>query len=307
MIYLISTCFLFYEGAFRQRSHHDYTKQQPYLLTKLHLYLRLSYDDLELADLHLSYVSGVKSSLDKATKTIHEKLHLLHLFTPSGLHLAGFYLLLSPLLKFLGRKRSFPLKVLLCLLPLGLPGLYSIKRISLVKLGHLVRHKFSLENFSSLKIFYLTFLLDFIFGSYSHSPLSWILSFLFLGTLLSLGGSAPFCIPFALLTAQAIASTFIEQDFNLLGGLLGILLSTLFTLVFPLLLLNSLSLFMVSWNYSEFVLKIFFSTADFFTTISANVGSYQISLITLFTLLLFTLIQIPGVLFLLALQPTSAY
>jgi competence protein ComEC len=210
--------------------------------------------------LFLSFNTGLKSKKLRKIKKKYQKLYMAHLFTPSGLHLAPFSYLL---LRLFGKLRLLPLSFfsLLYYWILQFSALYSIQRILLMHIG-----KFAFPKLSTQFIFSIVFLWDFIGGTFKYSPLSFTYSFIFLSAFIFSENKKWF---FALIWGQLLISTINGIGFNPLYFLLGVLLSSFFSFIFPLIFL--------SFTFSNF---------DFFEAIG-------IKLTTLFNQIVEILAQIP--------------
>ena len=174
------------------------------------------YDHRPTAALHYAILTGDKSKLRKKTRESFRKLFLLHFLTPSGLHL-GFII---TLLCCLSRKLLWLTPALFLL-----DGFYAAKRVLfLFYLGFL--------KLPRTWVFFCFFALDFLFGSFAKNPLSFSLSFLFLGIIYTGPGYRSLFFPF--LAAQITVSFFLEQSFSLSGFILGLILTPLLIASFPL-------------------------------------------------------------------------
>jgi len=238
------------------------TRPTPYIIEYIHSKMRISYDKPEIADLHLSYTTGFRKWLNKSTKKNHKILNLMHLFTPSGIHLAGFYLILSPLLYFLKGRKKLIVQLLLCVFTFFLPGFFSIKRISMIKA------LFSLKNYhhwniSLTQIFFISFVIDFIGGSFDTSPLSWTFSFLFLGIFVCLSTSAPIATPLALMGGQIIICFFNGSTFYPVGALLGMALTFIFSIIFPIIFINLWLFILWEKSFSYSILSLYSQLIDY--------------------------------------------
>lgn len=178
-----------------------------------------------------AYILGQTNDISPATKSRFRLLGLLHLFTPSGVHLSAFLILFSPLKKLLQKKKYKIVIALILIATLFLPTFYALKRMSLFRLINLIsikRIEFNLI---------LSFLVDFILGNYFKSPYSFSLSFLFLSILIFLKDETWLRQTLALIGAQVLISIVFGQNFSMIGFLFGILLTAIFTLLFPFILI----------------------------------------------------------------------
>lgn len=173
-----------------------------------------------------AYFLGNKSLVQKEVIRIHRQLNLLHLMTPSGLHLNSLLILVA---FFFRRKRTKGWFWFLSLSLLGLmtypyDGIDSFKRMILFAL---------LRSFPFLNIrksFFLTFLFAGIFGQLNQNPLSFCLSFIFLGVLLfSPSRVTTFLFLFL---AQALMGGWMGNSFHPISAIAGLLLSMVSPLLF---------------------------------------------------------------------------
>lgn len=181
------------------------------------------------------YFLGRTRKVCKDDKLRHKKLGLLHLFTPSGLHLSSFLLPLT-LLAWFGRWPGLGAKLitfLFCLSCFFPSGFYSLKRMAGLRLLFFLPTKNKRVKWF---YFFIVFAADYFWGSYSHSPLSLVFSFMFLGVLIS---SASFRDLFwGLLLGQVVCCLVGQEQLSLIGVVIGLFLSSLFTLLFPIILLS---------------------------------------------------------------------
>ncbi len=177
--------------------------------------------------LYQATITGNKKFISNHTKAALKKLGLLHLFTPSGLHLSSLFFL-----------RFLPTGVLVIIL--GLIFLYisdfntyhSMERVILFKVIHY------LGNFKLEKCFLLTFVVSLLFDHLSN-PLSYLFSFIFWGTILIYRDNPVKC-SFYLSMHNVLISSLLSQPINLLIFILNPLITLTVSSLFPFLFLNSL-------------------------------------------------------------------
>ncbi|OUR93653.1 hypothetical protein A9Q84_19490 [Halobacteriovorax marinus] len=182
-----------------------------------------------------AFVIGDKKSLTKKLKETFNRLHLVHLFTPSGIHFSSFYMFFIPLFAWLKKRKRYKtkkfLEVLLCTLPFFLNKFYSLKRISLLRVYGMFTKSLKLK-IDIYQIFLGTFLIDYLFGTFDKSPMSFTFSFLFLGSLLSAKKFESRMINF--LCANLLISFLTISKVNIIGFVLGFFTTAIFSLLFPL-------------------------------------------------------------------------
>jgi hypothetical protein len=211
--------------------------------------LRFDFASRENAGLLTAYAAGARSGLTKRLRDAHQDLKLQHLFTPSGLHFTALLLWLAPVF-YLYRKNQHPLLFgalfILFLSPWLLDGFYSLKRVGALKSVLLVNAHLRL-GLKPYWVFLMVFFVDFLFGTYQYSPQSFQLSFLFLGLIFSVIGSPKLFFTLALFIGQCFVSYQTGSPLSLTGFILGLMITALFSTIFPLLL----SLFWLSPLFSS--------------------------------------------------------
>lgn len=185
-----------------------------------------------------SFLCGGKKGLKRFHKQAYKNLNLYHLFTPSGIHLGIFYMLNLPLINLVGRKSNilkFIFNTFLFIWPWLIDGFYSLKRISGMQLIKLLPFKID-----SKKIFFIFFTLDYFFGTYKYSEISWTFSFLFLGIVFHTHHKSFIQFSLYLFSGQLLASVFSMDLIYPLSFFPSFLLTALFTPVFMLVFFDNL-------------------------------------------------------------------
>lgn len=213
-----------------------YFKKIDPLKTQFEKKLEHSFKNREERSLLIAYTYGGSDGISKEMKKAHRDLGLLHLFTPSGVHLTAILVPLLFLIRLVTKQKRIQtiLKILIFVAPLFLSGFYCLKRMGVWRV---LLTLFPLGNLPS---FFLTFGGDYLFGSFSLEPLSFIYSFLFFGILLSLKNRAKILIPIALLLGQALVAFYLSAPFSILGLLFGMILTLIFAPLFPIFFLTLL-------------------------------------------------------------------
>jgi hypothetical protein len=179
-----------------------------------------------------AYLTGQKNGLSKTLKKIHQDLNLQHLMTPSGLHLASLLVILGFFFK--NPKAQFAFLLILGILVWPYYGLDSFKRMILFGLFR----KNPLRPLSLKSSFFLTFAFAFALGQYLRNPLSFCLSFIFIGALIYTKNRLSTFITLGFL--QIIIANWFENSFSPMGILIGLCLSLLSPIIFPLFILEAL-------------------------------------------------------------------
>lgn len=225
-------------------------------------------------------------------------LGLYHLFTPSGLHLTSLFL---PLFFLLRRRSSKLLKfiaIILLLLPFTLEKFYSLKRMCIF---HILKILF--PGLSNRTIFILVFFIDFMRSGFSESPLSYALSFLFLGSII-FSKNFWHCL-FMLFCSQMLVSGIFNDFFSPIGFLAGQILTTVFSALFPFLVLSTITFSGIDLIMSE----LFLSAINYTSVMISKTPVFQFPPLITFVLmgifmikhrlapLLFALLILPSQLF----------
>lgn len=178
-----------------------------------------------------AYLTGNKTGLSKNLKNAHRDLNLQHLMTPSGLHLTSLLLLVSIFL----RRRLFQFFFLFALSFIIFPydGVDSFKRMVLFG----ILRKNPLRPLSLKYSYLLTFFIAFCFGHYFKNPISFCLSFIFIGALICSKNKLQTFITLAFL--QIILANWFDGKFSLQGIFWGLSLSMISPLLFPLLIVET--------------------------------------------------------------------
>lgn len=179
------------------------------------------------AGLYVSTQTGDKSHVSKPLKKVLKEFGLIHLLTPSGIHLSS---LLLFLFLFLKKKYKVYVYVLLLFIFIPLSGFYSLKRIIYFHILQIF-----LKNIRAS--FLLTFVLDLILGGYLNSQLSFIYSFLFWGVIIFHKGTK-FKLILSLFCAQLILCYFNQTNINFFALIINPVVTSIFSLIFPLLSIN---------------------------------------------------------------------
>ena len=168
-----------------------------------------------------SYLFGMKKGLPRKIKKAHKKLHLLHLMTPSGLHLGIGMIIFK---KYIKKQIIIKLfLVLMTFLSIILGDFFALRRMAI---------------FGITNNFILTFVIDFFLGGWSASPFSYALSFLFLGLILINKDRANKYLAKDFFIAQILIATFFEQKVYPIGFIIGFFFTPLISAIFPLFIID---------------------------------------------------------------------
>lgn len=198
-----------------------------------------------------------KKTLPKELKTKFSNLQSFHLITPSGLHLSSLFLVFKifqfhPLVHLWSSWLSRFLS--LGILFFAPTSFFALKRAGLL---------FLLKSFFQLKMetcLIMAFIIEMAFGSFAQI-MSLSVSFLFLGTLLSLRKCSPLIKVSGLWTSQSLLAIIFDQQVFLVSFILCSVLSCFFALLFPFLIL----MVFINWSEGlEVILKVLWILLDSF-------------------------------------------
>lgn len=254
---------------------------------KSYISIELSKDNLS-SPLYYSMITGDKTKISFQLKKRLRQLGLLHLFTPSGLHLSSFFFI-----RFLPKKILFFILVALFIVLNHFYSYASMERVLIFKILHLVLKQTSLEMH-----FTLTFVLSFFLGQFQE-PLSFLYSLLFWGTIIMFRKNPIKCL-FYLNFQNLILNSLSGSDSNILIFILNPLITFLSSALFPLIFLNSLLP-----SSAELDLSTYFNLIVWSVDKSSNFFVFSLSLSVLLALFICLKIQHPKIIFaLLLLLPT---
>lgn len=169
-------------------------------------------------------VTGDKSKLSKTEKQKFKEFGLMHILTPSGLHLAS--------LTWIQRFAPFLIFIITLTITtvffFNLVGFYPIKRILIFKYSKVIFPKVN-----GKYLFALTFIIDVLINQYNSSPMSSLLSFLFWGTILTHHQLLDIGLFKKLGLNLLIVNFLMNTSTNLLSILFNPIISSLISLIFP--------------------------------------------------------------------------
>lgn len=197
-----------------------------------------------------AFLTGEKEALSPKLKSQFDQLELGFLFSPSGLHLSGFLLLWVLLLKKYCPKRiAVWLKFFITLAFYFFPS-FAIKRIVILRVLYFLKGRLK-KKWKIEPLFFLTFILSWLCGHYEASPAGFIMSFLFMGTFISLRDQSRLTLILGLFTSHLLISAFNGNEVSLPALLLNIPLLSYFTVLMALSGFYLLTFQLVEFNWIE--------------------------------------------------------
>jgi hypothetical protein len=171
--------------------------------------------------------TGNKASFNYHNKNLLKRFGLLHLLTPSGLHLSS---ILGLMLIFLPRKFHIVVFVVTLAFFINNPALYSLKRVLYFQI---IRYFCK----SSKLSFLMAFFVDYITGGFYKSVLSYAYSFLFWGVII-FSPKNYWILCKNLFIAQLVAINFNQDSINFFTLIINPVFTSLYSTLFPLMSLN---------------------------------------------------------------------
>lgn len=233
-----------------------------------YFYKKKSYIDLNLSEsstlagqsfkLYRASINGDKRGVDRKLKSTLKKYGLIHLLTPSGLHLSA----LTPLLVFPVFLQFFILLIFYFWIE-SFGSYLSLERVTIFALLTKLSSYFKFKLSSNI-IFIICLLLSLIIGNVSNSPGSFLYSLLFWGTIMIFKDNPVRTVFFLNLSLHFI-TTLNGESCHIGSLLINPLFSSIYISVFPLFVLNALtggipfletiiSTFLKYWSESLFFL-----------------------------------------------------
>lgn len=202
-------------------------------IKKSYLYSHLSKKGLSVENFHIykAFITGNKKNIPKPLRRISKKYGFTHLFTPSGIHLSSILGVLklsswiSTLFLFFASIYVFYLS-----------SYPSMERILIFKFFYLFLKRFNIKD---IELCFLgTVFFSLLISHYNSSPLSFIYSFSFWGTILIFRNS-PIKLIFHLNFMLFFLSSFMAQEVSPLSIIVNPAITSLVSFVFPSVFLNS--------------------------------------------------------------------
>ena len=231
----------------------------PPFLARYKSQIKEDFNKRENANILFSFITGNKNGISPHTKKAFKKVNLSFLLSPTGIHFSALFVFIAYFIKKIKTKwlRNIT-RTLFVSSVFFFPNFESLKRLGILRI------LFQLKFLSQLKIsleaiFFLTFILSFLMGQYSASPVGYIFSFAFLGTFFSLRDQSKLILILGLFSTQLILALFLGDKVSLLSIPFGLFGSFIFSLIFPLLVLFLLTYWFIPINWAEPLLKFYVS------------------------------------------------
>lgn len=231
-------------------------RRVPYILNSYQKEVKSHFNKPENANLLMSFLFGAKQGISPHTKKVFEKNNLSFLLTPSGIHLASFFLIISFFLnRFLTKKKKKWAMICILTAMFLLPTPANIKRLSLVRLGFHARPFFK-KRISSIQLLWIVFVISFLLGHYFKNPLSYLMSLLYIGTFFTLTEQSRMKVFLALFSNQIIIALYLGNKISFFSVFTSVAGVTLFTFIQPLFILYFCTFWIYPSNWIEPVIQL---------------------------------------------------
>lgn len=178
-------------------------------------------------------LTGDKSILPKKIKSAFQRYGLYHLLTPSGLHLSSlFFINILPI----AAQIIILLSIFIIILPMH--SYLSLERILIFKTIFNITSSFGLRLNQEL-ILLATIILSVFVGNFQQSPMSFMFSILFWGTIL-IYKSNKFQMLIFLNVSQHLIGLLLNQPINIISIIVNPIYTFSFVSIFPFFLINQL-------------------------------------------------------------------
>lgn len=263
----------------------NYSSHRPAPKIKLPRKTKKAFENKKNFYFYRSVVTGQKWGLDKKLKKRLSHLNLMHLMTPSGLHLSSLFLIFF----LLRRKYKRPtqlIELIMCLcFYFFLPGYYSFRRVALLR-SFFILNDIRKTNYSKMQIFMFFLITDFLFGTYRYAHLSFYLSTLFLGLIFSIKEFRLYKMYLLFFVAQLFIAHKFSGVIYPASLILSPALTSIFTLIYPLIFLN---LFFINfWNYSELIISLYTKLVEISFSIAESIGFAHVNFLILIGIIIYS-------------------
>jgi hypothetical protein len=243
-ITLISAFLLFLSNPFDQRSK-VVKKEIPTFVKAQQRAFKESFEHPQNANMAWAIMTGEKFGISPKAMQDFKDLELNFFFSPTGIHLAA----LLALLFFLIKKCRYKKVVKIIQSALLLWALFL--RLLIISQS-IFKRKFPIEI-----LFLITFGIALLMGHFKESPLGYILSFLYIGTFISLSDKPKTILILGLFSSHLLIDFFSGNEVSLFSIILGLPIVALFSLFLPFVFLYLFTFKLIPYNWIEVAVRLF--------------------------------------------------
>lgn len=230
---------------------------------KLREYIKIDFNSPSYSDdtiaLLTATITGDKKKLNKTTKNNFKKYGLLHLLTPSGLHLSSLFFI-----KFLRPSALFIFLSFVFIVLSRYESYHSMERVLMFKLLYILAKKYQ---FLTLNIiFILTISISMVLGHFQTNPFSFIYSFIFWATVLIFKDSKLKLILFLNISLH-ISSAFYNEPTQISSIFINFFFTSIYTMYFPLMLVLHFCQISFLQSINDFTLNLFTTFLNVFSEV----------------------------------------
>jgi len=261
LITFISALLLFNCKPFDQRIKQP-TKVLPRTLEDQKFAFKSTFDHPLNANIAWSMISGEKVGIYPKTMRDFKDLEVGFLLSPTGFHLSALIALIIFVFKKFKNKKIFKfIKYGLLIGAFWLPYL-AIKRIIIFRL--LIFFRFYIKWKIPIEImFFITFIISYVLGHFTDAPLGYILSFLYLGTFISLSDKPKIILLLGLFSSHLLVAFFSGNEVSFLSLIINLPILFLFSCFMPFLFLYFFTFKIIHFNWIEPMIQLFIQLIHF--------------------------------------------
>jgi competence protein ComEC len=234
-------------------------KNLPSFINKMHQPFKDQFIHPQNANLAWAMITGQKTGLSPNLSKDFKALNLSFFFSPSGIHLSAFLIVFLFFIKKIKNKKTVKiLRAGILISAFWLPFL-ALKRIIILRLLIMTQRLFKI-NLQIEIIFIITFIISFFLNHFQESPLSFAMSFLFMGTFIAFGDKSKTSLILGLFSSHLLVAFFLGNEVSLVSIILSLPLVALFSFLLPFIFLYAATFHLIHFNWIESIVRLFILT-----------------------------------------------
>ena len=265
-ITLISALLLFTSKALDKRIPPP-PKALPAIIMAKKKAFKESFTHPQNANIAWAMMTGEKFGISPKVMQDFKELEINFLLSPTSIQLAALLFLIFFFIKKIKDKKISRMLRCGCLIwALCLPFL-AIKRIIFLRLL-IIFQSFFKRRFPIEILFLITFVISFLLGHFKEAPLGFILSFLYMGTFISLRDEPKIILLLGLFSSHLLIAFFSGNEVSFLALLINMPIIALFTFFLPFVFLYLFSFNSIHFNWIEVIIRLFIIMVHWVTKIA---------------------------------------
>lgn len=265
-ISLFSALMLFGSKPFNQKAKAP-KRVLPEFITERHRDLKNQFHSPQNANILWAFLTGEKKGISPKILKSFNELEMGFLFSPSGIHLTGFLAIIFYLFKKTKNKKLIRISKWIFLIAAFFLPYLAIKRIAILRILYLSQ-TFLKKRIPIEILFLLTFFISFFLGHFAASALGFILSFLYMGTFITLRDQSRATIILGLFSSHLLIAFFSGSELSLISLLLNLPLIALFSFLLPIFYFYFLTFQWLDFNWIELIVRAFILTVHWMAKIT---------------------------------------